>query len=85
VPVGHGLQVFYLLDPDANLSDTKAALQPLFVDELGWPGIAGGALAKDEIIRLLAEKDVFVCVDVMYMSSGVMYRMSDNYVRANSN
>ena len=52
--------VFYVVDPDGNLPETKTRLDKAFQDYRQWEGVAGKEPAKEVLERVLQDKDAYM-------------------------
>jgi separase len=52
--------VFYVVNPDGNLPDTQQRLDKAFQDFKRWEGVKGTEPSKDQLERVLQDKDAYM-------------------------
>ncbi|CAL8335764.1 unnamed protein product [Lota lota] len=55
-------QVFYVLNPDANLSDTQNRFTDLFSSQRDWQGVCGAVPDSAQLQEAVATKDLYIFV-----------------------
>uniref|UniRef100_A0AAZ3RPI9 separase n=1 Tax=Oncorhynchus tshawytscha TaxID=74940 RepID=A0AAZ3RPI9_ONCTS len=55
-------QVFYVLNPDANLGDTEERFKQSFTSEQHWQGVCGVAPDPDQLQDAVTAKDLYIYV-----------------------
>ncbi|KAI1891171.1 hypothetical protein AGOR_G00162190, partial [Albula goreensis] len=55
-------EVFYVLNPDANLKDTEERFREWFTSESAWQGVCGAAPSPDQIQQAVTTKDLYIYV-----------------------
>ncbi|KAJ8359018.1 hypothetical protein SKAU_G00155430 [Synaphobranchus kaupii] len=55
-------QVYYVLNPDANLKDTEERFKEWFTSESAWQGVCGTAPSPDQLQEAVATKDLYIYV-----------------------
>ncbi|XP_030230781.1 LOW QUALITY PROTEIN: separin [Gadus morhua] len=55
-------QVFYVLNPDANLSNTEDRFKDLFSSQRDWQGVCGAVPDSDQLQEAVATKDLYIYV-----------------------
>ncbi|KAM9362423.1 separin [Symphorus nematophorus] len=61
----HGVdtkQVFYVLDPDANLGNSQDRFKEWFSSKLDWEGVCGAAPDSGQLEEAVATKDLYIYV-----------------------
>ncbi|XP_036386546.1 separin [Megalops cyprinoides] len=63
--LNHGVdpqQVFYVLNPDANLKDTEERFKEWFTNEPVWQGVCGTAPSPEQLQEAVTTKDLYIYV-----------------------
>ncbi|KAG7477347.1 hypothetical protein MATL_G00068680 [Megalops atlanticus] len=55
-------QVFYVLNPDANLKDTEERFKEWFTNEPVWQGVCGTAPSPEQLQEAVTTKDLYIYV-----------------------
>ncbi|KAM3621454.1 uncharacterized protein V6R79_011383 [Siganus canaliculatus] len=55
-------QVFYVLDPDANLTNSQERFKEWFSSQLDWEGVCGAAPNSGQLEEAVATKDLYIYV-----------------------
>uniref|UniRef100_A0A671W5X4 separase n=1 Tax=Sparus aurata TaxID=8175 RepID=A0A671W5X4_SPAAU len=55
-------QVFYVLDPDANLGNSRDRFKEWFSSKLDWEGVCGAAPDSGQLEEAVATKDLYIYV-----------------------
>ncbi|KAG5836479.1 hypothetical protein ANANG_G00255240 [Anguilla anguilla] len=65
-------QVYYVLNPDANLKDTEERFKEWFTSESAWQGVCGTPPSPDQLQEAVATKDLYI-----YLGHGAGARFLD--------
>ncbi|XP_048856344.1 separin [Brienomyrus brachyistius] len=55
-------KVFYVLNPDANLTDSEGRFREWFAEEPGWEGVCGAAPNPVQLQEAMTTKDLYIYV-----------------------